>query len=177
VQSGHFLLSSGRHSDTYVQCARVLEHPNLSVSLAETLSEILSEKISNLKQSIDYVVSPAIGGLLFGFCVAYVLHKPFVFTERVGGKMTFRRSFPMPKNALIVEDVITTGGSTAEVIDLIGENIVAVACIVNRNEPKKITQTPISLAEIDVKSWNPQNCYLCKKGIPMNSPGSRFNTN
>jgi orotate phosphoribosyltransferase len=114
ISSGHFKLSSGRHSDTYVQCARVLEHPRVAASLANALASRCGERV-------DVVVSPALGGLLIGYLVALEIGCRFLFTERVDGAMTLRRgqSLAPGERALVVEDVITTGGSAAEVIGLV----------------------------------------------------------
>ena len=116
IRSGHFVLTSGRHSDTYVQCARVLEDPTLTTRLAETAVHRLPAGLA-----VDLVAAPAVGGIIFGFAVAQALGVKFIFSEREHGAMVFRRAFDVPKdaNVLVVEDVVTTGGSVGEVIELV----------------------------------------------------------
>lgn len=172
VLSGHYELTSGRHSDTYVQCARVLEDPSLTLTFAETLAEAVGET------EIDLVVAPAVGGIVIGFAMAEVLGTSFVFAERVGGEMTLRRGFGVPRGArvLIVEDVVTTGGSVAEVARLIEEAegvVVGVAALVDRGGPKRFVHRLWSALELEVDSWEPSECVLCAAGEPVDSPGSR----
>lgn len=187
---GHFLLSSGLHSDTYLQCALVLQYPDLAEKLARLLvKKILSTyKLINLS-TIDAVVSPALGGIVFGQEVARVLQCRAVFTEREEGKMTLRRGFRTKKNekVLVVEDVITTGGSTQEVINVVknaGGRVVGIACIIDRTGliglPKrrgggqvKFDYPLISLLKLKIKNYQSQECLLCKKNIPLVKPGSR----
>ena len=172
ILSGHFALTSGRHSDTYVQCARVLEDPALTTRLANALVERIGER------RIDLVAAPAVGGIIIGFAVAQALGVKFIFTEREGGSMVFRRSFEVPEGArvLVVEDVVTTGGSVAEVIDLVrsaGGEVVAVASIIDRGGPKKFDAELIPLLRLEVESWEPAACSLCASGVALYSPGSR----
>jgi len=172
ILSGHFALTSGRHSDTYVQCARVLEDPALTTRLANALVERIGER------RIDLVAAPAVGGIIIGFAVAQALGVKFIFTEREGGSMVFRRSFEVPEGArvLVVEDVVTTGGSVAEVIDLVrsaGGEVVAVASIIDRGGPKKFDAELIPLLRLEVESWEPTECGLCASGVDIYSPGSR----
>ncbi len=117
ILSGHFVLTSGRHSDTYVQCARILEDPALTTRLAEELAARIGGR------RVDLVAAPAVGGIIIGFAVAQALGVKFIFSERESGKMQFRRSFQIPAKAhvLVVEDVVTTGGSVAEVASLVRE--------------------------------------------------------
>lgn len=172
ILSGHFALTSGRHSDTYVQCARVLENPALTCRLAEALVERIGER------QIDLVAAPAVGGIIIGFAVAQALGVNFIFTEREAGKMVFRRSFHVPDSArvLVVEDVVTTGGSVAEVIDLVraaGGDVVAVASLIDRGGSKKFDAELIPLLRLEVESWEADTCGLCVCGVPLYSPGSR----
>ncbi|MDR2036070.1 MAG: orotate phosphoribosyltransferase, partial [Coriobacteriales bacterium] len=134
LRKGHFKLTSGLHSDTYIQCARVLEHPRLT-------NELAAEAVARLtgEVSVDLVAAPAVGGILFGFAVATSLDTDFVFCERTGGTMEFRRSFNIPQNArvLVCEDVVTTGGSVRELISLIEAakaQVVAVVSMVDRGK-------------------------------------------
>ncbi|TLM77432.1 MAG: orotate phosphoribosyltransferase, partial [Actinobacteria bacterium] len=116
LRTGHFVLTSGRHSDRYVQCARILEDPALTTDLAREAVARIPEGLA-----VDLVAAPAVGGLIIGFAVAQALGVRFIFSEREQGVMTFRRSFEVPAGArvLVVEDVVTTGGSVAEVIGLV----------------------------------------------------------
>lgn len=175
VRHGHFKLTSGRHSDTYIQCARVQEHPHLTVELAR-------EAVAHLPKdlNVDLIASPAMGGILWGFPVAYVMDKKMIFAERKNGKMVFRRNFEVPKGArvLICEDVVTTGGSVKEVCDLVesaGGNVVAVCSMIDRGNKNHAFDKPFyPLLKLSVPSWTQDECELCKKGVPIDSPGSHF---
>ncbi|TDB39005.1 MAG: orotate phosphoribosyltransferase [Actinobacteria bacterium] len=172
ILSGHFQLTSGRHSDTYVQCARVLEDPMLTTRLAGAMVERLGER------RIDLVAAPAVGGIIIGFAVAQALGVKFIFTERQGGAMVLRRGFEIPPGAkvLVVEDVVTTGGSVAEVIELVraaGGEPVAVTSIIDRGGPKAFDLELIPLLGLEVESWEPHSCALCASDVPLYSPGSR----
>jgi orotate phosphoribosyltransferase len=172
ILTGHFRLTSGRHSGRYVQCARVLEDPALVTRLAAAIAARLGER------QVDLVASPAVGGIVIGFAVAQALGVKFIFSEREGGVMTFRRGFQVPPEArvLVVEDVVTTGGSVAEVIRLVGEAggvPVAVASLIDRGGPKAFDAELISLLRLQVESWEPESCGLCTSGVPLYAPGSR----
>jgi orotate phosphoribosyltransferase len=172
ILSGHFALTSGRHSDTYVQCARVLEDPDLTTRLANALVGRIGER------QIDLVAAPAVGGIIIGFAVAQALGVNFIFTEREEGAMVFRRAFEVPPQArvLVVEDVVTTGGSVAEVVELVragGGEVVAVASLIDRGGPKAFAEELIPLLSIEVESWEPDRCGLCASGVALYSPGSR----
>lgn len=172
ILSGHFALTSGRHSDTYVQCARVLEDPALTTRLARAAAS----GVDGL--GIDLVAAPAIGGIIIGFAVAQALGVRFIFTEREQGKMAFRRSFEVPPGArvLVVEDVVTTGGSVAEVVDLVaaaGGETVAVVSLIDRGGPKAFDVPLHPLLRLEVESWEPGSCGLCASNMPLYSPGSR----
>lgn len=171
VLSGHFRLTSGRHSDTYVQCARVLEDPALTMRFARVLVARIGER------QIDLVAAPAVGGLIIGFAVAQALGVRFMFTEREQGQMRFRRSFEVPTGArvLVVEDVVTTGGSVAEVTALVraaGAESIAVAALIDRGGPKAFGEELIPLLRLEVESWEASACRLCASGVPLYSPGS-----
>lgn len=173
IRSGHFALTSGRHSDTYVQCARVFEDPAITTKLAQAASERLPEDVH-----IDLVAAPAVGGIIFGFAVAQALGVKFIFTERESGKMVFRRSFEVPEGAqvLVVEDVVTTGGSVAEVIDLVQEAggvVAGVVSLIDRGGDKAFDAHYWPLLKLEVESWDPASCSLCADSVPLYSPGSR----
>lgn len=172
IQSGHFVLTSGKHSDAYVQCARILEDPILTTRLAQAgVSELGAERV-------DLVAAPAVGGIIFGFAVAQALGVKFIFSEREAGAMRFRRSFEVPAGArvLVVEDVVTTGGSVAEVIDLViaaGGVPVRVLSIIDRGGERKFDLPLTALVQLKVDAWDPDVCSLCASGESITSPGSR----
>jgi orotate phosphoribosyltransferase len=173
--NGHFLLSSGLHSDTYFQSALVLQYPHE----AEKLAEALADKALEALPEIDAVVSPAMGGIIIGQEVAAQIGCRAIFTERVEGKMTLRRGFTLEKGekCLVVEDVVTTGLSTREVIDVIkalGADVVAAASLVDRSGGKAELGVPLfSLLELEVKSHKAEECPMCKEGSQPVKPGSR----
>ncbi|MGB4592708.1 MAG: orotate phosphoribosyltransferase [Coriobacteriia bacterium] len=172
ILSGHFQLTSGRHSDTYVQCARVLEDPQLTTRLARAMVERIG------KRQVDLVAAPAVGGIIIGFAVAQALGVKFIFTARQAGEMVLRRSFEVPAGArvLVVEDVVTTGGSVAEVIQLVrdaGGEPVAVTSLIDRGGPKAFDVELVPLLQLEVESWEPVACHLCAADVPIYSLGSR----
>lgn len=172
VLHGHFQLTSGRHSGTYVQCARVLEDPALTTRLAQGMAELVRDK------NIELVAAPAVGGIIIGFAVARALGVKFIFSERQQGAMTFRRSFCVApgQRVLIVEDVVTTGGSVAEVIDLVraaGGEAVAVTSLIDRGGDKAFDVEFLPLLRLEVESMEPHDCPQCAAGTPLDSPGSR----
>jgi orotate phosphoribosyltransferase len=169
---GHFRLTSGRHSDEFLQCALVLQHPHIAEKLGRELAAQLG--------SADVVASPAIGGLIIGHEVARAMGCRFIFTERdVSGKMTLRRGFTVRpgQTAVVIEDVVTTGGSTREVIDVLraaGVNVTGAGSIVDRSGGRADLGVPrVSLATLDVGSYAPEECPLCQQGVPVEKPGSR----
>ncbi|MBI3507661.1 MAG: orotate phosphoribosyltransferase [Proteobacteria bacterium] len=169
---GHFQLSSGLHSDRYVQCARLFEDPRDAERLGRELA-------AQLGGSFDVVVSPALGGLLIGYEVARALTLPFLFTERQEGVMTMRRGFELGpgSRALIVEDVLTTGKSTGEVAAVVrskGAVSAAAASVINRGCTEASLGMPItSLLKLPLTTYRPEDCPLCKSGKPIDKPGSR----
>ena len=176
ILHGHFQLTSGRHSDTYVQCARILEDPGLTTRLAEAMVGLVEERVGT--RAIDIVAAPAIGGIIVGFAVAQALEVKFIFSERQDGAMTFRRGFEVPEGArvLVVEDVVTTGGSVAEVVELVhasGGSVPAVISIIDRGGSKAFDVDYVPLLRLEVESWEPRDCVLCESRIPLYSPGSR----
>jgi orotate phosphoribosyltransferase len=164
--SGHFKLASGLHSDTYFQSALILQYPNHAEKLAKELASKLAE--NNIK--IDAVVSPAMGGIIIGQEMGRVLGTRAIFTERVDGAVSLRRGFSVEKGEkiLVVEDVITTGLSTREVIDALkkyGAEIVAVVSLVDRSAGKVDFGVPrFSLLSLEVKSYKEEECPMCKEG-------------
>lgn len=173
VLEGHFLLTSGRHSDRYVQCAKLFQYADVSAQICESLAESLTGV------EIEAVVSPAVGGILMGYEMGRQLGVRNIFTERVDGKMALRRGFTVKKGEklLVVEDVVTTGGSVKEVISLMremGADIVGVASVVDRSAGKVDFGVPYTAAlSMEVVSFEPEECELCKAGSAPVKPGSR----
>lgn len=187
---GHFKLSSGNHSQFYLQSAKVLEDPKTARLLAEALAKQIKE--SGIK--VDAVCSPALGGLIAGFALATALDVRFIFAERVDGEMTIRRGFEVAQgeNYIICEDIITTGGSALEAakqVEADGGNIVAYAALANRGfcsrvgsetEAKENCKLPLdkplfALEDFTFEMYAPDNCPLCKDGSEAYKPGSRGN--
>lgn len=170
---GHFVLSSGLHSPTYLQCALALQYP----ADAARFGRAIAKHFANTP--IETVASPAIGGLVIGYATASALNVRFIWTERESGVMTLRRGFTVRKGEriLVVEDVMTTGGSTRECIDALkkdGAKVVAAASIIDRSNGKTDVGVPrIFLAGLDVPSYAPDNCPLCERGQSVVKPGSR----
>ncbi len=173
---GHFQLSSGLHSTVYLQCALVLQFPEKAEAFGRAIAE------SYLDQGIQLVASPAIGGIVIGHEVARALGARFVWTERDAGQMTLRRGFTVSpgEKTLVVEDVVTTGGSTRETIEALeraGANVVAAAAIIDRSGGTADVGVPLSaLASLKVSSVEPDACDACKLGEPVVKPGSRKTT-
>ncbi|MDR1417656.1 MAG: orotate phosphoribosyltransferase [Endomicrobium sp.] len=173
--TGHFKLSSGLHSDTYFQSALILQYPKE----AEFLAQELAKKLKENNITIDVVVSPAMGGVIIGYEMGRALGVRAIFTERVDGKVLFKRGFSLKESekVLIIEDVITTGLSTKEVIEFIklsGCKIVAVGSLVDRSAGKVDFGVPtFSLLSLEVKSYKEQECPMCKEGVVVIKPGSR----
>lgn len=187
---GHFLLSSGNHSEFYLQSAKVLEYPQIAGELADELFKI----ISNFGIKFDSVCSPALGGILAGYELAKSGKKRFIFTERVDKIMTLRRGFEVKKGEkfIICEDIITTGGSaleSAKIIESLGGEVVAFAALANRgfcdvvnlgNKRKDSCKLPFdkplfTLGNFEFEIYEPHNCPLCKNGSIAIKPGSRGN--
>ncbi len=172
---GHFLLSSGLHSGFYMQSAKVLQDPKK----ANILGKKIADEIKAKNIDISLVVSPALGGVIIGHEVARELGVNFVFTERNEGKMQLRRGFTIEKNTkvAVVEDVFTTGKSTREVIALINEigaNVVLCASIVDRSGGKlDFGVETVSLLNLNLQNYAVENCPFCKKGLPVQKPGTR----
>jgi len=174
---GHFILSSGLHSGAYLQCAIALQTPAVAAEFGAAVAEQFAG------QRIETVASPAIGGLVIGYEVARHLDARFIWTEREAGRMTLRRGFSVQpdERILVVEDVITTGGSTRETIAALrehGAEIVAAASIIDRSGNTADVGVPrVSLATLNVPAVDPEDCDLCKRGQPAIKPGSRKEEN
>ena len=172
--SGHFRLSSGLHSNAYVQCARLLENP----AHAGVVGEALAAKL--LAHGIDRIVAPALGGVVIGFTVARALGVPMIFTERKDGAMSLRRGFELGSRTrvAIVEDVVTTGKSTREtqaVVESLGGTVTAFASIMNRSGHDNPFDLPFEfLMRMALETWDEASCPLCAKGVALDAPGSRF---
>jgi orotate phosphoribosyltransferase len=170
---GHFKLSSGLHSSAYLQCALVLQFP----AKAEAFGHAIAERYKG--QQIELVASPAIGGLIIGHEVARALGTRFIWTERQDGEMTLRRGFTVRagERVLVVEDVVTTGGSTRETIDALrkaGASVIGAASIIDRSSgTADVGVERTALATLDVQSMAPHECELCKAGVEVVKPGSR----
>ena len=170
---GHFLLTSGRHSDKYLQCAKVFQYPSFSEELVKSLSEELSG------DQIDMVIGPAIGGIILSYEMGRCLGIKTIFSERENGEMVLRRGFEIPQGSrvLVVEDVVTTGGSVFEVIKLVkelGSEVVGVGAFVDRSNGKVNFGTPFySVISMQVDSFEPYNCPMCKAKMSFVKPGSR----
>jgi orotate phosphoribosyltransferase len=168
---GHFLLSSGRHSPKYVQCAKLMQYPDK----AEKIISIAAEKVKNLE--IDLIVGPAMGGIRPAYELGRQLGIKTIFTERVNGKMTLKRGFEVKKGekVLIMEDVVTTGKSSlesAKVIESLGGTIIGIGCIVDR-KVSNIDVPIYSSVEIFFETFDEKECPLCRKGSKAVKPGSR----
>jgi orotate phosphoribosyltransferase len=172
---GHFVLSSGLHSSVYLQCAIALQTPAVAAEFGEAIAEQFRE------QGIETVASPAIGGLIIGYEVARQLGVRFIWTEREQGTMTLRRGFTVHEGerVLVVEDVITTGGSTRDTIKALtdrGANVVAATSIIDRSAGEADVGVPrFSLATLNVPAVEPAQCEACLRGEPATKPGSRAN--
>ena len=175
LHRGHFLLSSGLHSDTYFQCARILQYPELARELGAAIAAAFQG------ETFDVVVSPALGGILIGHEVARALGRRFVFTERQEGMMTLRRGFTLERGdkVLVIEDVVTRGTSVREVCRAVeaAEGVVTgVGAIIDRTGPGADLPLPLhALARVTVQTWETATCPLCRQGLPVVKPGSRGN--
>ncbi len=171
--NGHFLLTSGRHSNKYFQCAKVLQYPQYN--------KLFCNNIANYFKDYEFetVICPAVGGIVVGQEIARQLGKRFIFAERENKKMSIRRGFKLNpgERVLVCEDVVTTGGSVFEVIDLVNQyeaNIVGVGFIVDRSNGKVDFGYPqYSLIKMEVISYLKEECPICKEGLELVKPGSR----
>lgn len=175
---GHFRLTSGLHSPEYLQCALVLQHPRHAETCGRELATAIAAAAAD--SGVDLVVSPAMGGLIIGHEVGRAFGVRHIFTERdADRKMTLRRGFNLQpgERAVVVEDVITTGGSTLEVVELLtaaGVSVVAAGSVIDRSGGKADVGVPrAALATLKVTTYDPAECPLCQQGIPVVKPGSR----
>jgi len=173
MQEGHFRFTSGRHGDAYMQCARLFEYPSDSAIICSDVVGFFRGK------GVDLVIGPALGGIIMAYEVAKLLNVRNIFAERENGAMTLRRGFDVTagSRALVVEDVVTTGGSVKEVIELLrghGVEVAGVGALIDRSNGSVNFGVPFqAVATMDLKSWEPEDCHLCRQGIPLMTPGSR----
>lgn len=168
---GHFLLTSGKHSNRYVQCAKVLRYPDK----AEAILKPVAERLKTM--DIDLLVGPAMGGIIVAYELGRQLGKEAIFTERVDGKMELRRGFEIKKGQRIVicEDVVTTAKSSLEVkalLESMGGEVIALASIIDRTAGN-VDIDPISAIKLEIETFDADDCPLCKQGIEYIKPGSR----
>ncbi|MDI6786188.1 MAG: orotate phosphoribosyltransferase [bacterium] len=172
ILEGHFLLSSGLHSPKYIQCAKLLQYPDKAALVCNDLAK----KVRDLK--VDVVVGPAMGGIIVAHEVAKSLGVRAIFAERENSKMSLRRGFSINEGerVLIVEDVITTGGSILEVANLIKDlrgRVISLASLIDRSNNKEFGFPTVSLLKIEVNTYGRENCPLCQKGLSLVKPGSK----
>lgn len=171
--NGHFILTSGLHSPQYLQCALALQFPADASRFGRSIAEMFADA------KIDTVASPAIGGLVIGYAVAEALNTRFIWVERQNEQMVLRRGFQVKpgERILVVEDVMTTGGTTKEAINCLkslGADVVAAATIVDRSNGKaEVGINRMSLITLDVATYPPPECPMCQEGIEAVKPGSR----
>jgi orotate phosphoribosyltransferase len=169
---GHFVLTSGRHSDRYIEKIRIINDPEK----VEAVSAEMAAKLEDL--DFDIVIGPAMGGIVLAYEVARQMGRKFAFTQRESGKMTIRPGFHIQPGTkvVVIEDIVTTGGSVFEVLEVMNDidvQVVAVGVIVDRSFGKVDFGVPmIPLLSIDIESWPPEECPLCKLGMPISKPGS-----
>jgi orotate phosphoribosyltransferase len=180
MKEGHFRLTSGRHSDRYMQCAQLFQYPTESAAACSEIADFFRDK------NIGLVAGPAVGGIIMAYEIARLLcargaKARSIFAEREDGAMTLRRGFEASvrpgDRALVVEDVVTTGGSAGEVIELLrarGAEVVGVGSIVDRSDGAVDFGVPFyALFPLEIESWEPDACPLCRQGFPIIKPGSR----
>ncbi len=176
VMEGHFRLTSGYHSKYYLQCARLLQHPDITYKLASRAISLIGSSVDMNK--VSAVVSPAIGGILWGYMLAYIAGCRMIFTERKTKKMELRRGFELKHGweVIVAEDVVTTGSSVKEVIEICekrGAAVKAVASIVDRSDSLKFKCLYYYLIKLDIDIYKPSECRLCREDIPIVYPGSK----
>lgn len=178
---GHFELTSGRHSESYLQCALVLQYPDIAEKLGEALVARLREENAGVPVRVNAVCSPAVGGIILGHVVARTLNARAIFAERGGpdGQLQLRRGYVIhPKESILaVEDVVTTGGSLKEIVAIVkksGARLIGVAAVAERSViPVNFGTTKTVLLKLPLKDYPPSECPSCMKGIPVLKPGSR----
>ncbi len=171
LQEGHFLLTSGRHSDRYIEKFRLLEQP-------EALEQVAAAMTAGVNpQDIDVVLGAAVGGILIAGAVSRKLGRRTMFTERVDGQMTLRRGFTLARGerVLVVEDIVSTGGSLLELLEVVhkaGAEVARVACLVDRSKGGLTLDVPThTLLRLPIDAWEPDDCPLCRQGVPLHQPG------
>jgi orotate phosphoribosyltransferase len=173
LREGHFKFSSGLHSEVYIQCALLLKEPDLAEKVCAGIADHFRS------QGPELVVGPAIGGIIVAYEVARSLGVPGIFTEREQGELKLRRMFSIEPGTkvLVVEDVITTGGTSQEVVDLLeklGAEVIGVGSIVDRSNGLATLSVPFhALLQIGMNNYDPEQCPLCRQGVPIDKPGSR----
>jgi len=176
IMEGHFKLTSGYHSKYYLQCAQLLQYPDLTSKIARQAVDILGREIDIEK--IKTVISPAVGGILFGYMLAYRMNTKMIFAERKNSSMELRRGFKINpgEKIIIAEDVITTGGSVNEVIDICKDSnarIEAIISIVDRSYGVKFDFPYFSLIKLNIEKYLPSRCPLCRNNLKIVYPGSK----
>ena len=175
---GHFILSSGLHSTRYIQCAKLMSHPYLAKKMCLSLSKKIKKKFKN----IDVILAPAIGGIIIGYEIGRLLGKETIFAERVKGKFVLRRGFSIRKHSkvLIIEDVITTGRSSLECVELIKKSkakLLGFASLINRSTKKNLkirSDKIVSQIKINAPTYTKKKLPNSLKKIPITTPGSRY---
>ncbi|WFW29756.1 MAG: orotate phosphoribosyltransferase [Wolbachia endosymbiont of Menacanthus eurysternus] len=175
ILNGHFVLSSGLHSNTYIQCAKIFENPSRAVKICQLLANKIKKELSS---SVDLILSPAIGGIIVGYEIGKQLGIRAIFCERVNGKFELRREFKIKKDEkiLLIEDVITTGKSSLEAAECAEKKmgkILAEATLINRNIKMKLPFPVISLLELNIENYNEKELPKELKRLPITKPGSR----
>jgi orotate phosphoribosyltransferase len=176
IFEGHFKLTSGLHSGVYMQCARLLQYPDKADRIAKAAAGILSKDIDI--ERVNTVISPAVGGILWGYMLAFRLGKKMIFTERADGGMQLRRGFSLEEGekVIIAEDVITTGGSVKEVIKICedsGAEVAGIISIVDRNSGVDFGYPYYNMLKINIEIYEPGQCPMCSEGREIVYPGSR----
>ncbi|WP_264705751.1 orotate phosphoribosyltransferase [Wolbachia endosymbiont (group A) of Ancistrocerus nigricornis] len=175
ILHGHFVLSSGLHSDTYIQCAKIFENPSRAMKVCALLADKIKKELNS---SIDLILSPAIGGIIVGYEIGRQLGIKTMFCERVNGKFELRRGFKIKKGEkiLLIEDVITKGKSSLEAVECAegeGGKVVAEASLIKRNSETKLPFPVISLIELNIKNYSEEELPSELKQLPITKPGSR----
>ncbi|UWI83101.1 orotate phosphoribosyltransferase [Wolbachia endosymbiont of Howardula sp.] len=175
IRYGHFVLSSGLHSNIYIQCAKLFESPKIGIKICSLLVKKIKQKVND---SINVILTPAIGGIVLGYEIGRQLGIRTIFCERVNGVFKLRRDFQILQcdNILLIEDVITTGKSSLEAVQCIegmGGKIITVASLIKRNDNIQLPFPIISLIEINIKNYSEENLTEELKQLPINTPGSR----
>ncbi len=174
ILHGHFRLTSGRHSDTFLQCSQVMQYPSQAAKVCDELACLFNDT------KVDLVAGPAMGGIVLAYEVARALGVRTIFAERENGKMAFRRGFAVrPGEAvLLVEDAVTTGGSVNEVAEAVtqaGARVAGVGALVDRSGGKVSFGVPFKrLITMDIKSYSPAECPMCRDGMPLTLPKSAW---